>query len=477
MANARYFRVVSAEVYDKVDLVLSEFRLYASGSAADGTASLTSTVPPSSGSLANLHDGDTASACTFSAGEVSLPGFCLQWDFGSSATVDELRVTGPALTNFLHKFVFQSSSDATEWTDVFKPFPSTKWTDATTPWAALFNNVDPNWGTVVLALPFDGRNGSTTFVDISASPKTITAYGGARLSTSQYKYGGSSLELDGSGDYVEVPSHADFAFGTGEFAILFWLYLVSLSNGPMLIDMRPGANGNYIGGLGTSSDGSINYGANGSGIANSSAGALTTGAWQHVALCKSGTTGRIFINGTQVASGTDSINYAQTRMWIGRNVFTNSQDLNGYIEDLIVHKGASVHTADFTPTRILQDYDRTPDRPVLNVARRLVGPTVGNAQQSVNVRNPNATADNSNGPGTIAGTVKEKAIPSNLPLSRKVRLIRERDGKCVREMWSDPVTGAWAFTGLDLSQAYTAVAWDYEHTYRATIADNLAATR
>lgn len=479
MASARYFRVVGVEVYSSLTVMeLSELRLYASSSAVDGSATVTCTVTPSAGTLSDLVDGNTSTSCTFRSVDAASPGFAIQWDFGGSTTVDEIRVAGPSKDSFLHKFTLQSSSDSVTWADEFSTIPSTKWTDAATAWSIRFSNIDPNWANVGLALPFDGANNDLRIPDISgSSPKTITSYGDARLSATQSKYGISSLVLDGSGDYVEVASHADFSFGTGDFAIMFWLYPVSLANGPMLIDMRPGSNGNYIGGLGIASDRSIAYGANSVGFAYSPAGAVTAGAWQHIALCRSGTTGRIFVNGTQVASGTDTTNYAQTRLWLGRNVFTSSQDLNGYIDDLIIYKGVAVHTSDFTPVRILQDYDLTPNRPSIVSARRFVGPTVGNVQQGVNGRNLNAIADNSNGPGTITGTVKRKALPDNVPLSRKVRLLRERDGKCVRETWSDAATGAYTFTGLDLAQAYTAVAWDHQHTYRATIADNLTAAR
>lgn len=81
------------------------------------------------------------------------------------------------------------------------------------------------------------------------------------------------------------------------------------------------------------------------------------------------------------------------------------------------------------------------------------------------------------GAGQITGTVKKKALPNNLPLDRKVRLYHDRTGQLVAETWSDAVTGAYQFLGLDLDQVYTALAIDHTHTYRAVAADNLAASR
>lgn len=73
----------------------------------------------------------------------------------------------------------------------------------------------------------------------------------------------------------------------------------------------------------------------------------------------------------------------------------------------------------------------------------------------------------------IASTVKAKGAPDNIPLHRRVQLIRERGSLVIREAWSDPVTGAYSFDGISGDYTYTVVAWDYTHNYRAVIADNL----
>lgn len=76
------------------------------------------------------------------------------------------------------------------------------------------------------------------------------------------------------------------------------------------------------------------------------------------------------------------------------------------------------------------------------------------------------------GPGRITGTVAEKSTP-NIPLRRRVRLHRDLDGLCVRETWSDAATGAYAFTDINPTYKYTAIAYDYAHNHRAVAADNL----
>lgn len=77
------------------------------------------------------------------------------------------------------------------------------------------------------------------------------------------------------------------------------------------------------------------------------------------------------------------------------------------------------------------------------------------------------------GDGTIRGTVERKSDPLNAMLRRRVRLYNERTGQLVAQVWSDAVTGEYRFTGIDAGEKYTALAYDYEHNYRAEAADNL----
>ena len=78
------------------------------------------------------------------------------------------------------------------------------------------------------------------------------------------------------------------------------------------------------------------------------------------------------------------------------------------------------------------------------------------------------------GDGIITDLVEQKALPTNLPLSRRVRLYEQRSGKLVAETWSDAATGAYSFANLNRSLKYTVLAYDHTSTYRAVIADNLS---
>lgn len=76
------------------------------------------------------------------------------------------------------------------------------------------------------------------------------------------------------------------------------------------------------------------------------------------------------------------------------------------------------------------------------------------------------------GQGVITSTVKEKGTP-DIPVARRVRLYRDRDGVLVGETWSHPTTGAYTFTELEVGIEYTAISFDHTGNFRAVAADKL----
>jgi hypothetical protein len=78
--------------------------------------------------------------------------------------------------------------------------------------------------------------------------------------------------------------------------------------------------------------------------------ALSTATWYHVSVCRTGTSTRMFVNGTQVGSTySDSTNYS---------VNTNGPSignpagvaLNGFMSNVRIAKGVCVYTGTFTPS-------------------------------------------------------------------------------------------------------------------------------
>lgn len=77
------------------------------------------------------------------------------------------------------------------------------------------------------------------------------------------------------------------------------------------------------------------------------------------------------------------------------------------------------------------------------------------------------------GHGRIWGTTATKATPSNLPTKARVVLLHQRSKQLVRETWSDPVTGAFAFEGIDTRQEFLTLAEDAAGAYRPVAANRL----
>ena len=69
--------------------------------------------------------------------------------------------------------------------------------------------------------------------------------------------------------------------------------------------------------------------------------------------------------------------------------------------------------------------------------------------------------------GQISGTV----AVSGAPAQRRVVLFDHRTMRPLASTWSDPVTGAYSFSGLALNKKYLVVCDDYTRTYNAAVAD------
>ena len=72
----------------------------------------------------------------------------------------------------------------------------------------------------------------------------------------------------------------------------------------------------------------------------------------------------------------------------------------------------------------------------------------------------------------VYGTVARKNTPTNVPLRRRVRLHRSRDGMLVRETWSAN-DGTYEFQNISGQYEYDVIAWDHEMSFRSVVANNL----
>lgn len=166
-------------------------------------------------------------------------------------------------------------------------------------------------------------------------------------SFSPFSQTGWSNYFDGTGDYLNV-SYLASNFGTGDFTVEVYVYLTRFDNdGNTILDTRSGATANPFF-FGITSAGLVYYYT---GTVYSSSTAVPLNTWVHLAICRSGTTLKIFQNGVETLSRTDSSNLTGTStgsVTIGRAV-QGIAHINGYLSNLRIVKGTAYYTTAFTP--------------------------------------------------------------------------------------------------------------------------------
>jgi hypothetical protein len=189
----------------------------------------------------------------------------------------------------------------------------------------------------------------------NAMMNDLETVGNAQISTSVKKFGTGSIAFDGSGDRLNAISSPNYGYSTGDFTIEFWAYPTSASGVQVLIDQRTGSSTSAVPTIYTSS-GTIYYYVSGNNRITGSS--LSLNQWSHIAICRSGTSTKLFINGTQSGSTyTDTTTYLNAPVRIGDgNDGAGPYPYSGYIDDLRITKGFARYTANFTaPTAAFAD--------------------------------------------------------------------------------------------------------------------------
>jgi hypothetical protein len=162
-------------------------------------------------------------------------------------------------------------------------------------------------------------------------------------------YGTGMLAFDGTGDYLALDESERFGFGTGDFTVEAWAYTSDNTRSvggasQRIFDIGGGDVGIWL----QSSTGYISYNIAGGVTATTTV--FPENQWNHVALTRSGTSLKLFLNGAQVASTTNSSNLGTAHpATVG--AFNNTSDgaFLGYIDDLRITKGIARYTSAFTP--------------------------------------------------------------------------------------------------------------------------------
>ena len=174
----------------------------------------------------------------------------------------------------------------------------------------------------------------------------VKLVGNTTASTTQIKYGNSSIYFDGVGDYAFIEN--GFPDAAADFTVEFWVNPSNVSNNKTsFYDARDGQPNSPI--VWQDNAGIYLY-AGADRIVISSG--LSAGTWAHVSLVRSSGVYKLYLNGT--ASGTT---YANTDalvvkdLYIGARFSADGAYYDGYMDDFRISKTAR-YTANFTPSQL-----------------------------------------------------------------------------------------------------------------------------
>lgn len=210
---------------------------------------------------------------------------------------------------------------------------------------------DPYFEYVTMLLHGNGSASGTTNVlpfnsDASTNAFNATINGDTKSNNfNPFQEGYYSNYFDGSGDYLTAASNAAFGFGTGDFTAECWVYPVSWV----------GLYDGFISTLNSGTAVGIHLSRDGvevNGVATAWGTTLSLNTWTHLALTRSGTSLRLFVNGALTNSGTNSANIGSSSAFaVGRRLEDfNNYYCNAYISNARIVKGTAVYTSAFTPS-------------------------------------------------------------------------------------------------------------------------------
>jgi hypothetical protein len=186
----------------------------------------------------------------------------------------------------------------------------------------------------------------------STAKNVLETVDNAQVSTTQAKWGTTSMYFDGTGDWLLIPNNQMLNLNA-DFTIDFWIYLNSTSGEQCIFHNHNSDNNGILISVNGGGAGKIRFGAgNGSSfyVLIDSSTAISASTWTYVACTRSGSTWTVYINGSSAGTATSSSNptfSTSDSIQIGRFTSGTPNALNAYLDDFRITKYARTIT---TPT-------------------------------------------------------------------------------------------------------------------------------
>ncbi len=229
---------------------------------------------------------------------------------------------------------------------------------------------DPDFDNVTLQLLFNGADASTTIEDESPLNSNISAINGAQLDTAQFKFGVSSLLLDGTNDQCFQADNTRYELGSGEWTIEMHVRFngdPGTATMPLISKYAAGQKSYEISLINNELVGTFT--TDGSSDTNMFTQTWNPAGdtWYHLAFCRENSATdrvRVFVDGTQLGSDDTAVN--GNTFFNGTSTFrigtdgASSSFYNGWMDEYRITVGTAKYTANFTaPTESMGRGART----------------------------------------------------------------------------------------------------------------------
>jgi hypothetical protein len=181
----------------------------------------------------------------------------------------------------------------------------------------------------------------------AAAKNVMETVSSVQVSTTQSKFAPTSIWFQAGGT-LAMPNNPGLQFGTGDFTVEFFVYWNTVPTGSVGFVSGSGNGSTDIRYNGTI----LQLGKFNVSLDSSFAWVASTGQWYHVAMTRSGSSLRAFVDGTQIgttATNSGTYNCVGTSFYVGTVTFGSAADTPlAYVQQYRITKGFARYTANFT---------------------------------------------------------------------------------------------------------------------------------